>query len=131
MPDDLQSLADVHIFNDAVTITVRTVRLDDFCRTEGIERIGFLKIDVEGAEMRVLRGAERLLRTQAIDMLYTEVEPGNLAKFRESRETLSTLLMDAGYVFHTLLPDGTAGPEVDIRQTWRINMLAKPRRTAQ
>jgi FkbM family methyltransferase len=126
LPNDHRTATDAHMA-DAATISVETVRLDDYCQNEGIERIGFLKIDVEGAELRVLRGAERLLRTQAIDALYTEVEPGNLVRFGESRDTLAALLLGAGYAFHMLMPDGIPGPEVDIRERWRINMLALPR----
>jgi FkbM family methyltransferase len=114
MPDATTPLTGV--YNNVATISVETVRLDDFCRNQGIDRIGFLKIDVEGAEVRVLRGAEGLLRRQAIDVIYIEVEPGNLVRFGESRETLAAVLMDAGYAFHMLTADGTAGPEVDIRQ---------------
>jgi len=44
----------------AVDVTAAARRLDDCL--EGEERCSFLKIDVEGAEPLVLRGAERLLR---------------------------------------------------------------------
>ncbi|HEX2166776.1 MAG TPA: FkbM family methyltransferase [Longimicrobiales bacterium] len=37
-------------------LEVRTLRLDDFCRAQDV-RPGFIKIDVEGAELHVLRGA--------------------------------------------------------------------------
>lgn len=41
-------------------ITVRTVRLDEAIPSD--VTVSFLKIDVEGAEVQVLRGADRLLR---------------------------------------------------------------------
>ncbi|MDQ3936190.1 MAG: FkbM family methyltransferase [Actinomycetota bacterium] len=46
---------------NGATRTVTTVTLDDFAEREGIERVGFLKMDVEGAEPNVLRGARRRL----------------------------------------------------------------------
>jgi FkbM family methyltransferase len=42
------------------TLEVRTVRLDDFCAERGL-RPDAVKIDVEGAELRVLHGAEATL----------------------------------------------------------------------
>ena len=45
------------------TISVPTVRLDDYFRND--QRIALLKIDVEGAEFDVFKGAERILREQS------------------------------------------------------------------
>jgi FkbM family methyltransferase len=51
-----ESAEDLHRgrFTNARTIEVKSVRLDDFCKDRHIDRIGFLKIDVEGAEVCVL-----------------------------------------------------------------------------
>lgn len=40
--------------------------LDDYCENKKIERIDLLKIDVEGAEFQVLRGARRMLKSKRI-----------------------------------------------------------------
>jgi len=47
---------------DGGALEVRTVRLDDFCRERSL-RPTAIKIDVEGAELEVLRGAEEMVRT--------------------------------------------------------------------
>jgi FkbM family methyltransferase len=49
--------------DEFVTFTVPVVALDDYFA--GNEKIALLKIDVEGAEMGLLKGAERILRQQA------------------------------------------------------------------
>jgi FkbM family methyltransferase len=48
---------------DFETIPVPMVRLDDYF--DHAERISFMKVDVEGAELEVFKGAERILREQA------------------------------------------------------------------
>ncbi|MBW4659654.1 MAG: FkbM family methyltransferase [Drouetiella hepatica Uher 2000/2452] len=52
------------------TIEVETTTLDAFCRQEGIEAIDFLQIDVQGADLNVLQGANQILQT----VLATQVE---------------------------------------------------------
>jgi len=53
------------------TTKVPMITLDDF----GLERIGFMKIDVEGYELPLLKGADRMLREHRIDGLSFEVTP--------------------------------------------------------
>ena len=51
-------------------LEVETITLDDFFeRTVGDDRIGLVKIDVEGAEGLVLSGAERVLRNNSLKIL--------------------------------------------------------------
>jgi Methyltransferase FkbM domain len=107
---------------------VRSVALDNFCKDRCIERIGFLKVDVEGAEVCVIKGAENLLRNRAIDLIWLEVEPDNLFEMGDSFHDLTDVMKDVGYTFHLLQPDGSAGPAVDIRRNWAANMIAKPER---
>jgi hypothetical protein len=70
---------------------VTSVSLDDFARDHPAPRV--VKIDVEGAELRVLRGAERLLREHR-PILVCELHG------RENREQVRGLL--EGYEFSTL-----------------------------
>lgn len=53
------------------TVQLRTTALDDLCRSEGIKSPNLLVMDVQGAEMLVLRGAERLM--EETDYIYAEV----------------------------------------------------------
>ena len=52
---------------------VEIMTLDGFAEREGLVRIDVLKLDVQGAEVLVLRGAESLLRRRAIGLVATEV----------------------------------------------------------
>jgi FkbM family methyltransferase len=59
-------------FEGAITIDVPTLRLDDYCADQQIERIDYLKIDTEGAELLVLRGSTGLLQQQSIRLVQFE-----------------------------------------------------------
>jgi FkbM family methyltransferase len=45
------------------TLEVSTLSIDDFVKDEGIARVDFIKMDIEGAELRALQGAEKTIRT--------------------------------------------------------------------
>jgi FkbM family methyltransferase len=123
-----ESAEDLHRgrFTNARTIEVKSICLDDFCKDRCIERIGFLKIDVEGAEVCVLKGAEQLLRNRAIDLIWIEVDPDNLRELGDSIDDLATVMKSMRYTFHILRPDGLPGPPVDILYQRSLNMMAKP-----
>jgi hypothetical protein len=61
--------------NDNVpTESVDIVTLDEFCQDKGIDHINYLKIDTEGGDLDVLKGAVKMLTEQRIDLV--EVEAG-------------------------------------------------------
>jgi FkbM family methyltransferase len=55
------------------TIEIKTDTLDHFCSERGITNIDILKVDVEGAEDRVFRGASGLFSRRAIRSVFVEV----------------------------------------------------------
>ena len=59
--------------------------------------IELVKLDVEGAEHLVLKGAERLLTSKKIKKLVVEITPGFLQKFGSSKQELFGLMNAAGY----------------------------------
>jgi len=56
--------------NKTETIEIRTV--DGFCRLNQIKHIHFLKIDVEGHEIKVLEGAKEMMDAKQIDYIQFE-----------------------------------------------------------
>jgi FkbM family methyltransferase len=68
----LSSLHDRAGVGLAETTAVEVTTLDDFADAHGIERIDFLKIDVEGHERDVLRGAARRLARAEIGVVQFE-----------------------------------------------------------
>ncbi|MBI4782564.1 MAG: FkbM family methyltransferase [Oscillatoriophycideae cyanobacterium NC_groundwater_1537_Pr4_S-0.65um_50_18] len=60
------------------TIEIETTTLDAFCQQEGITSIDFLQIDVQGADLNVLQGANQIL--QSVLATQVEVEFSHLYK---------------------------------------------------
>jgi FkbM family methyltransferase len=50
----------------------RVVSGDNYCRQHGIDRIGFLKVDVEGFEGKVIEGFRHMFEQRAIDLMQFE-----------------------------------------------------------
>lgn len=70
--EDLQQATSVLSFN------VGVVDLDSFCKTNGIDRINFLKIDTEGYDLQVIKGAASLIEKGKIDVIQFEINEMNL-----------------------------------------------------
>jgi FkbM family methyltransferase len=85
-------------------IRVRTI--DEFCRAEGIARIDFLKLDVEGHEMSVLRGAQNMLEAGAITMIQFEFGPANIYSRTFFYDFWS--MLTAQYNLFRVIPKGLA-----------------------
>jgi FkbM family methyltransferase len=88
----------------AVCVTRPSVSLDDFCRDRAITP-DVVKIDAEGAEGRVLRGARALLERRQ-SRLFLEVHPWSLNRVGESSESVLAQLRAAGYECELIDTDG-------------------------
>ena len=54
------------------SIDVQLDTVDSYCAANGIDHITCMKLDVQGAELLVLEGAEEALENQKIDMIMLE-----------------------------------------------------------
>jgi FkbM family methyltransferase len=66
------SMARVAAHGELVTDTIPVDTVDAFCSTNGVHSIDFMKIDVEGHEIPVLQGANRMLSEGRIALLRIE-----------------------------------------------------------
>ncbi len=88
-------------------IEIGTVRLDDVVTGP----IDFMKIDVEGAEMLAMAGAERLMAQSPDLVLLTEYNPRALAAFGVDPEDYLLLLERLGFSLSNVdHATGTVGP---------------------
>jgi FkbM family methyltransferase len=95
---------------------VRCLRLDDlFARVDGGD-VSVLKIDVEGDEAAVLRGAARLLETmRARTAALVELSPDELAGQRDNRRTVLDLMSSHGFAAFGVPNEYSSSRYADVR----------------
>lgn len=76
---------------------VKVIPLDDFCVNEKITSVSYLKIDTEGYDLEVLKGATTLLAKAAIDFIETEVSMNKSNTFHVSLHSVAEFLSPYGY----------------------------------
>jgi len=84
---------------------VHLTTLDDYCAAHGVERIDYLKIDAEGHDLQVLRGARGMLGRRAVRIIQFEYGQANI----ESRDLLKdffAFFRDYAYNLHKVHADG-------------------------
>ena len=91
-----------HWARKATQIEVELTSIDSFTSAEGITSIDVLKLDLEGAELDALVGAERLISQQKIDVIYTEVAIVPLYKDQALLEDLTLHLRTKGYHLYNI-----------------------------
>jgi FkbM family methyltransferase len=84
--------------------SVQASSLDDFCEQHAIARIDLLKLDTEGTELEVLRGASGLLADGAIGIIQFEFGYGNVATRTFIRDFFD--LLGPSYEIHRVAPRG-------------------------
>lgn len=94
----------------AQVIEVPVMRFDDWASDKRLERIDVLKIDVEGAEERVLRGMSSTLQRLEIGRILFEVNPVMLEKLGSSQDSLAGHMISLGYELTEVLPGGGVRP---------------------
>jgi len=88
------------IATDQENVSVDT--LDSYCQRGGISKIDFLKVDVEGHEFAVLRGASELLASRRIKFIQFEYHATWIYS-RTYLKDIFELLQPAGYHIYKML----------------------------
>lgn len=78
------------------TVTVKLITLDKYCAAKNIHHIRYCKIDVEGFEIDVLKGAEKMLAGKKIDILQLEINK-TLQNSGNTAENLLEVINSIGY----------------------------------
>jgi FkbM family methyltransferase len=111
-------------FRTARWLPVEVTTLDAFCHAQDLDRVDFIKADVEGAELKVLRGGMRTLRRHR-PAVQLEIEDPHIAKYGTDARAVVGLLDGLGYTMH-VWGDGRWRPAERVTSA-RRNYLFVPR----
>lgn len=87
-----------------VSQSVPITTLDLFAEQRGLDRVDFIKADIEGWELRLLKGGSRMLERFRPTLLL-EVNPAALSRAGDTPDALFDYLNGFGYRAFTLSPD--------------------------
>lgn len=71
--------------------------IDEYVATKGLKRIDAMKVDVEGAELLVFRGAERTLRSLTVPVIFFEACEHHARSLGHSTTEVKSFLGQLGY----------------------------------
>lgn len=110
-----------------VALRVRVTRLDDWLRDRNLARVDFVKLDVEGAELSVLKGACELLHRCPRPIIYAEVEDMRTLPWGYRAAEIVVDLDALEYEWFQPQPDGRLVPIGAERGDFQANLVAIPK----
>lgn len=102
-------------FEHQETVSIKTV--DSYCAEFAIERIDLLKLDVEGHEMQVLNGANRMLSESRVQTVAFEFGGCNIDT-RTYFQDFYYLFQELGMQIYRVSPSGYACPVTRYRELY-------------
>lgn len=125
--ESLASFPDIQA-DRVVTEPARAVTLDAFCDRNDIEKVDFLRCDVEGAEYRLLMGGVRTIDRHLPNALI-EIHPHALEKnFQASKDDVFDFFRSRGYAAYCLKNGKPASVDAVADEPWRDYFFLHPAR---
>ena len=124
--DGCNSLRPPVVASQTRPVQVQVISLDDFVREENLGKIDFVKLDVEGAELDVIRGAERLLESVPRPVLLVEVYDIRTKPWGYHAYEIVRCLESIGYSWFWLGSEGRLEPAASELRVFDANLVAVP-----
>jgi FkbM family methyltransferase len=124
--DFCNSLRKPTVKGGVTEVQVRLISLDSFAAERDLAKIDFLKIDAEGAELGILKGAEKLLGSAGRPVLMCEAAGIRTESWGYSPIQIVSCLEERGFVTFTIGAGGRLEP-LDKTNMQNDNIVAVPR----
>ncbi len=111
-------------------VRVDVISLDDYLAQNGNWTVDFVKLDVEGAELEVLRGARHLLSDVPRPVILAEVYDVRTEPWGYRAREIVEHLHNLDYEWFEVLADGAIARIETDREVYDANLVAVPRERA-
>lgn len=112
----LDGLQDTQRRGKTLPIEVPMITLDSWWIAAHKPKISVIKIDTEGAELLVLRGAKECIQTTS-PIIFFEIEPENLKAYPYNKGDIENFFTDVGYTISALTTDTyVARPKISLQK---------------
>lgn len=102
---------------------VQSITLDNFCKYMDINIIDFLKVDVEGFELEVFMGAEKLLKEKKIKLIAFELSKIPLKSLGKNEKDILHLL--EFYDYKIKYPNGSIFKSDSLKNYIHMDLIAE------
>lgn len=109
-----------------VSIRVQVLTLDAYLREHSVTTVDFIKIDVEGGELDVFKGAENLLRKENRPVILCELQDIRTKAWGHKANDTAAFLESFGYRWFRPLPGGNLAPVTCGAEAIERNLIAVP-----
>nr|WP_190383924.1 FkbM family methyltransferase [Aphanizomenon flos-aquae] len=113
-------------FDNSKTIEVQSLTLFDYCQQNSVEKIDFLKIDIEGHELPALMSLELMLREHRVKAIHIETIEANHIRMGSSYHALLEFLQSCGYQFFTIRDDNLYREPIPLDKISEHNHICLP-----
>jgi FkbM family methyltransferase len=114
------------VISETAPVRVEVLRLDDWLEAHRIDRVDFIKLDVEGGELEVLKGVEKLLERQPRPVILAEVQDLRTGPWGYRAKEIIEYLIHRGYKWFSITIEGYL-EELDINAAeFDGNFVATP-----
>jgi len=124
--DGCNSLRPPAVQSEIRAVPVEVVTLDAIASKLGLTKVDFVKLDVEGAELDVLKGALGVLQTNPRPVLLVEVYDIRTQPWGYKAREIVQFLGNQGFRWYALLNDGSIQAIASNLQTYDANLVAIP-----
>ncbi len=109
----------------ATEVEIEQIRLDDYLKEKQIQKVDFVKMDVEGGELAVLKGAKDILLGQLRPLIIYEIQDIRTTPWGYKAVELYQFLKDSRYKSFNVTSNGRLIPCPD-KQEFDDNLVAVP-----
>ncbi len=106
---------------------VETISIDYFVKKTGIKKVDFIKIDVEGSELSVIKGMRELISKFPNMHILLEYNFNALRAGNYDPSDLPTELVRLGFRISRVMEDGSLSDNLAISENETFNLICSPK----